>query len=170
MDQFLGEIRMFGGNFAPTGWYFCNGSMLPISEHDALFALIGTTYGGDGITTFALPDLRGRIPVHASTSGAYMMGQAGGNETRILTSANLPSHSHQMQVSGAAATSTQPGSSVVPAATTGITLYNNENVNPVNMSSGSISTVGSSQPIPLMMPYLAFSFIIAYVGIFPSPN
>lgn len=167
-DPYLGEIRMFAGNFAPLGWLFCDGSLVSIAEYDALFILLGTTYGGDGVSTFALPDLRGRTPVHMGNN--YPLGQSSGQELRTLTSANLPPHSHQIQVSQATGTTNQPSSSVFPAATSAVLLYNDAGNNPVNMEAASIGPAGNSSPISLMMPFLVTSFIISHQGIFPSPN
>src|SRR6201999_4560318 len=113
-SPYIGEIRMFGGNFAPAGWAFCNGALLPISENDVLFNLIGTTYGGDGQNTFALPDLQSRVPVHQGTLAGqtYTLGQTGGSESVTLTTSQIPSHSHVPQANNAAGTSTSPQNSV----------------------------------------------------------
>jgi microcystin-dependent protein len=164
---------MFGGNFAPVGWLFCDGSVLPISQYETLFVLIGTTYGGDGQNTFALPDLRGRIPVHqrvVTGQPSYVIGQQGGQESRTLTSANLPQHTHVMQVSGAAATVAQPEAGLMVAATSTVALYNTEGINPVGMNPSTLSPTGNSAPIDLMMPFQVISFIIATEGIFPNFN
>jgi microcystin-dependent protein len=165
MDPFIAEIRMFGGNFAPVGWATCDGQLLPIAQNTALFSLIGTIYGGDGQTTFALPDLRGRLPVHIGTG--LSIGQASGSETIALTAANLPAHTH---VANAASTGTtlspsgqywaaDPGGNVAPyaAAPDGSV-----------MSGAAIGAQGGSQPHDNMQPFLALTFIIALQGIYPS--
>jgi microcystin-dependent protein len=161
---YIGEIRMFAGNFAPVGWELCHGQLLSISENDTLFTLIGTTYGGDGQSTFALPDLRGRIPVHHG--GGYVMGQAAGSETTTLTIAQIPAHSHQMLASSQSATETTPSNMVVPAVANAL-IY--DNLPPFfTMNQSVISPVGSSQPHNNMMPYLSINFIISLFGIYPS--
>lgn len=169
MYPYVGEIRMFPGNFAPVGYYFCDGALLPIADYEPLFSLIGTTYGGDGSTTFALPDLRGRIPVHQGNSphGSYTVGQRGGSEQRTLTASNIPSHSHSFVARASEANTETPSGSVIPAATTGNLLYNNAPVSTVPMHPNTIQTVGNGLPIGLHMPILAINFIIAYVGIYP---
>jgi Microcystin-dependent protein len=172
MEWYLGEIRLFGGNFAPQGWYFCDGSLLSIAENDALFALIGTTYGGDGINTFALPDLRGRVPIHQGVnpqSGTnYTIGQKAGSETVTLTQAQLPMHTH---VPNASTTSTQSSPTGAVWGQGTINEYvNGPASSPVNMSSQTVQAVGGNQPHDNMMPYLPLSFIIAYTGIFPTQN
>ena len=155
---------MFGGNFAPAGWMFCAGQLLAISGNETLFQLIGTTYGGDGQTTFALPNLQSRIPVHAGSG--YVLGQNGGVETVTLTSSQIPSHSHVPQGqsgNGSAA----PGGGVWAASATQ-NIY--ADVAPtVNMNPGAILPTGGSQPHNNMMPYLAVNFIISLFGVFPSP-
>jgi len=164
-QPFIGEIRMFGGNFAPQGWAFCDGSVLPISEYEALFALIGTTYGGNGTSTFALPDLRGRIPVHQG--GTFVIGQIGGEENHTLLASEMPVHTHTVAGSTTATSSSPTG-----------TLYANAPALPMystsaptaNMNAAMIGTGGNSLPHSNMMPYLAVGFIIALVGIFPSRN
>jgi microcystin-dependent protein len=172
MDQYVGEIRMFGGNFAPVGWAFCDGSLLPISENETLFALIGTTYGGDGQTTFALPDLRGRLPLHMgtnpSTGTAYLLGAKSGVETVTLTPGQLPRHTHTVQASALAGTSNTPEGNVWAS---GKLLYADGSSSPaLTMSPGSLSSAGNNQPHSNIMPYLTISFIIALEGIFPSQS
>jgi microcystin-dependent protein len=166
---YVGEIRMFGGNFAPAGWAFCNGQLLAIAQYDALFSLIGTSYGGDGQSSFAVPDLRGRIPIHQGTgpSGAtYMMGQAGGSETVNLTVGQLPSHSHPLVGAVVAGNQTSPADHV-PANTVGIAAYINDPPDG-NMNAQAIEQAGGSQPHENMQPFLSVSFIISLFGIFPS--
>ena len=172
MESYIGEIRMFAGNFAPINWNFCDGSLLSIAEYEALYMLIGTTYGGDGITTFGLPDLRGRIPVHQEgvppgSSFPYSMGQMSGSESVTLTNLNLPAHNHTLKVSGAPATATIPSSDLVPGATS-TSIYYTDQVAPAADMRSSLTPSGSSQPISIMMPSVAISFIISLYGIFPS--
>jgi microcystin-dependent protein len=163
-DPYIGEVRMFGGNFAPVGWEFCNGKLLPISQYDVLYTLIGTTYGGDGVNTFALPDLRGRLPLHAG-AGA-VLGQAAGAETVTLDSTTMPNHTHQFAGSSGAADSTSPTGRVWAAA--GDRPYTATLPTDTTMHPGALSSVGGSQPHENMPPFLAISFIIATAGIFPS--
>lgn len=165
MEQYIGEIRLFGGNFAPRGWAFCHGQLLSISQYDALFTLIGTTYGGDGQTTFALPDLRGRIPLHPSA--AHPLGQRGGTETVTLTRSQLPSHSHTAGAQVDAGTQTSPAGAVWSQSNTNAYAAVNANA---AMSASAITTAGGSQPHDNMMPFLALNFIISLEGIFPSQN
>jgi microcystin-dependent protein len=167
---FLGEIRLFGGNFAPLGYAFCSGQILSISQNDALFALIGTTYGGDGQTTFALPDLRGRIPVHVGQGpglSSYVLGQSGGAETVTLTTQQLPAHTHAAQAQSAAGNQAAPGGGVWAAS--GQNQFSSNAPNAA-MSNAAIGSAGGSQPHDNAMPYQVISFIIALEGIFPSRN
>ncbi len=163
-SPFIGEIRMFGGNFAPVGWAFCNGALIPISENDALFNLIGTTYGGDGQTTFALPNLQSCVPVHVGPG--FALGQSGGAETVTLTTSQIPAHSHVPQ-----ATST-PGNAAGPS---GNVWANNNSLSPYSnvapdqvMASTALGQAGGSQPHDNMIPFLAVNFILSLFGIFPS--
>ena len=165
-SPFIGEIRMFGGNFAPVGWAFCNGAILPIDQNDALFNLIGTTYGGDGQTTFALPDLQSRIPVHVGPG--FALGQSGGVESVTLTTSQIPAHSHVPQANTSAA-----DNQVSPAngvwASTSPALNNYSNVAPsVTMDPAACGSSGGSQPHDNMVPFLAVNFILSLFGIFPS--
>jgi microcystin-dependent protein len=167
-QPYVGEIRMFGGNFAPAGWMFCEGQLLPISENETLFQLIGTTYGGDGQSTFALPDLRGRIPIHQGNG--FILAETGGVEEVTLTVNQIPAHSHPLLASS----NTAAGAAVagqVMAASTGATISPYGSDNPqTNLAPTSISSVGGSQPHSNMQPYLCVSFIISLFGIFPSPT
>lgn len=169
-DPFVGEVMMFAGNFAPQGWADCNGQLLPISQNDALFSLIGTTYGGDGIQTFALPDLRGRTPVHAG-SGPGMstrtLGETGGSESVTLSAAQMPSHTHTLRAAAAASTGT-PGSTVALAQTSGAKVYRAPS-NPATMGNG-LASAGGGQPHDNRQPYLGVRFIMALEGIYPSRN
>jgi microcystin-dependent protein len=168
MDQYVGEIRMFGGNFAPQGWLFCAGQQLNISEYEVLFSLIGTTYGGDGMTTFRLPDLRGRIPINQGTSNigtVYHKGQIGGSETITLVTNQIPQHTHSVNVSPSNGETNNPANAVWAGSS--VTQYSTGTPN--NMMAGqAISVSGGSIPHDNMMPFLAISFIIATDGIFPS--
>jgi microcystin-dependent protein len=174
-SPYVGEIRMFGGNFAPAGWLLCQGQVLPIAEYETLFNLIGTTYGGDGQNTFALPDLQGRLPIHwgRDTSGmSWNIGQKGGVETVTLNNTTIPSHSHvpnAYQPSPAA-----PGSAVSPqnnyfAVANGFNPYGDMTAGfQTNMNTGALLPQGGSQPHDNMSPFLCINFIIATDGIFPS--
>ncbi len=172
--MFIGEIRMFAGNFAPTGWMFCDGALIPIAEYDTLFSLIGTTYGGDGETTFALPDYRGRVPLHVGHG--HQLGELGGSETVALTAAQLPAHTHLLSASTAAPA---PASAAIDI--TGETAFvpGSPASKPrlyappaagVPMAAGLVTYAGGSQPHNNMAPYLGINFIIALFGIFPSQD
>jgi len=167
-QPFIGEIRMFGGNFAPAGWAFCDGQLLPIAENDALFALIGTTYGGDGQSTFALPDLRSRVPVHQGQGPGLsprVIGSNGGSETVALAAAQLPTHSHRLASTFAATLGDPTGESV---ADTGASAIYGGGATNVAMDPAASVAAGGSQPHNNLMPYLGVSFIISLFGIFPS--
>jgi len=164
-QPYVGEIRMFAGNFAPAGWAFYNGALVAIDQNPTLFQLIGTTYGGDGQTTFALPDLQGRIPVHVGTG--FAIGQAGGVETVTLTVSQIPAHSHVPQCNGASAGGvTNPANNVWGGVTTG-SPYNTVATDST-MDPASIGSAGGSQPHDNFMPYLCINFIISLFGVFPS--
>jgi microcystin-dependent protein len=165
---YLGEIRPFAGNFAIDGWALCDGSLLSISNNDALFNLIGTTYGGDGQTTFALPDLRGRFPVHQGNGGAstYVMGQTGGSETVTLNTQQIPGHTHAAVANPAAGTQPGPSGNVL-ATSNGTALYS-PRPPATAMAAAAIAPTGGSQPHQNMQPFLTITFIIALQGIFPS--
>jgi microcystin-dependent protein len=165
-NPFIGEIRMFGGNFAPAGWAFCSGQLMPISQNDALFSLIGTTYGGDGQSTFALPELRGRIPIHQGSG--FTMGQIGGVETVTLATQQIPNHTHPPQCKSTAGELGSPQNAVWAASTSNQTIYSDSPPTAGLMSSACMKAGGGSQPHENMMPYLAISFIIALEGIYPS--
>src|SRR5215211_2706834 len=163
---YIGEIRIFAGNFAPAGWAFCDGQLMPISENDVLFTLIGTTYGGDGQETFALPDLQGRVPIHAGTSGGitYQLGEKAGTETVTLTTQQIPNHSHAAQCRNADSNAGTPTNSIWAKNQTNQTIYGN--VAPAtNMNNGALMPSGGSQPHENMMPFLAISFIISLFGV-----
>lgn len=172
---YIGEIRMFafGTRGAPNGWQACDGGLLPISEYDALFALIGTTYGGDGQTTFAVPDLRGRLPVHQGTGpglSTYVIGQRAGTESVTLLQTQLPAHTHTTVATTAAAASTVPGSTLLPGAVSGDSFYVNTTTGntAVAMSATAVTNAGGSQPHENCMPTLTVQYCIAWAGIFPS--
>lgn len=169
-QSFVGEIRIFGGNFAPSGWMLCDGQLLLISEYDTLFALIGTTYGGDGQTTFALPDLRGRIPLHQGQGAGlspHYIGQNGGAETVTLVAAELPSHTHRLASGFAAMYGDPSNASVADTGTTSIYGAGGANV---DMAAAASVPAGGSQPHNNLMPYQCVNFIISLFGIFPSQS
>ena len=164
---FVGEIRMFAGNFAPAGWMFCNGQLLPISENEVLFNVIGTTYGGDGETTFALPDLRGRIPLHFGSG--FTIGENAGVESVTLTVPQITAHSHQLLASSNFSSTASPQGNVASA-------LNVVNIDPYGtdqptqaVSPQSVSAVGGSQPHENVMPFLCIDYIISLFGLFPHP-
>jgi len=168
-NPYVGEIRLFGANFAPAGWMFCDGSVLPISENETLFQLIGTTYGGDGQSTFALPDLRGRVPVHQGTgpgTSTRLLAETGGSETVTLTAAQMPAHRHQLNASTAAAVASAGPTGVLAASA--VAQFYGPGVPSTDMAANAITQQGGNQPHQNMAPYLAVSFIISLYGIFPS--
>ncbi|MBK9982134.1 MAG: phage tail protein [Saprospiraceae bacterium] len=164
-QPYVGEIRMFAGNFAPAGWMFCAGQLLPISEYETLFNLIGTTYGGDGQSTFALPDLQGRLPIHQG--GGFTLAQTGGVESVTLTTNQFPSHTHSFNAYDDIANSPNPGNNLLGKSSQVNMFFGDIPAAP--MATGSISPVGGSQPHDNIMPFLCVSFIISLFGIFPSP-
>lgn len=165
-QPYVGEIRMFAGNFAPAGWMFCQGQLLPIDENETLFQLIGTTYGGDGQSTFGLPDMRGRLPIHQGND--FVLAGSGGAEEITLTVNQIPAHSHPFLVSSGSSTSANPTGNVV-AKTNDADMYYEDTPNQ-SMRSSSIGSVGGSQPHTNFQPYLCIDFIISLFGIFPSPT
>ena len=164
-EPFLSEIKIVSFNFPPKGWALCNGQFLPINQNQALFALLGTTYGGNGQTTFALPNLRGRLPIHMGNG--HTLGEAAGSTSVTVNSQQLPTHTHFLMGSNTAGDTASPANAVLAA--TPALVYGPPNslttLNPINVSS-----VGGSQPHNNMMPYLTLNFIIALQGIFPSRN
>lgn len=164
MAPYIGEIRMFAGNFAPAGWMFCNGALVSIAEYETLFYLIGTTYGGDGESTFALPDLCGRLPLHMGNE--FVIGEKSGVEEVTLSVTQIPAHSHPLLVTLNAADQASP-QGAVPAQTTEFEMYM-EDVTAVNMAANSVGSIGGSQPHTNMQPYLCVSFIISLFGYWPS--
>jgi microcystin-dependent protein len=170
-NPYVGEIRMFGGNFAPSGWAFCDGQLMQISENDTLFNLIGTTYGGDGQETFALPDLQGRLPMHAGQGPGlsnYQIGEKAGVETVTLNTQQTPTHTHAVVVSGDLANSNSPNNSML-AQSTQILLYTQDTASKF-MAPSALSLVGGSQPHENIQPFLVVSFIISLFGVFPSQS
>src|SRR5687767_2290271 len=168
-QPYVGEIRMFAGNFAPVGWMFCEGQLLPISENETLFQLIGTTYGGDGQSTFALPDLRGRIPIHQGNG--FILAETGGAEEITLTTQQIPVHTHALLATNNTATGTAPSNSQVLAASTEVSVLPYGTDAPlVSLNPQSVSPIGGSQPHTNFQPYLCINFIISLFGIFPQPS
>ena len=170
-DPFIGEIRMFAGNFAPRDWAFCDGQLQSISQNTALFSLLGTTYGGDGVTTFALPDMRGRVPIHQGQGpglSPQVIGQVQGTETVTLTAAQMPAHGH-LEVASTSPASTSAGPGGVPATPATVAIYGTTPPN-ADLAAAAVVPVGGNQPHSNMAPYGTLSFIICLFGIFPSRN
>lgn len=174
-QPYVGEIRMFGGNFAPNGWMLCQGQTLPISENDQLFTLIGTTYGGDGQSTFNLPNLSSRVPIHMGTGPdgtTYQIGQAAGTEQETLTVQQIPSHSHVMTANTAGGNSPSPEGRVFakpsPPPTVSNPIIAGEDPPLVTLDPSSVLPAGGSQPHENTQPFLCINFIISLFGIFPS--
>ncbi len=169
-DPFLGEIRLFAGTFAPRGWALCEGQLLEVSQFDALFSLLGTIYGGDGRTTFGLPDLRGRVPIHQGTGPGLSprrIGARGGSETVTLTTANLPSHTHPPRASTSVGTESTPQGNV-PAESPSMDLYVEGETPDTALASAAVANVGGSQSHFNLAPFLCVNYIIALSGIYPS--
>lgn len=172
-QPYIGEIRMFAFGRTPIDWLPCDGRLVAISENNALFALIGTTYGGDGQTTFAVPDLRGRLPIHQGQGpglGNYVIGQQAGLESVTLIQTQLPAHTHTAVATSAAAVSTVPGSTLLPGTVSGDSFYVNTTAGntAVAMSAAAVTQAGGSQPHENCMPTLTVQYCIAWAGIFPS--
>jgi microcystin-dependent protein len=171
-DPFIGEIKMFAGNFAPFGWAFCDGQIMQIAQNAALYSILGTTYGGDGRTTFALPNLKGRIPLHFGQGPGltnHALGEAVGSENISLASNQMPAHSHTATVKGANAGTTNLPANNLFGKIARSNIYNTPDATLVNMAEGSLSLAnsGGSLPHSNMQPYLTLSFIIAIYGIYP---
>ena len=169
MAPYVGEIRLFAGNFAPNGWMFCEGQTLPISENEVLFTLIGTTYGGDGQETFNLPNLASRVPIHMGTGPdgtTYQIGEMAGTEQETLTVNQIPVHTHPLVANSNPGSTSAPANGVLAKTTTGF-LYINENPTG-NMAATAISPTGGSQPHENTQPFLCINFIISLFGVFPS--
>jgi microcystin-dependent protein len=172
-EPFIGEIRMFAGNFPPQGWAFCDGQLLPISGNESLFSLFGTTYGGNGQTTFGVPDLRGRIPLHRGQGpgvGGRLIGEKSGTETVALTSPQLASHTHNVFASTGPTSNAVGPEGAVTGDTGAAQIYAAPSSPPIAMDAGAVSNVGGGQPHENMAPYLAIRFIVALFGIFPSQS
>lgn len=167
-EPYVGEIRMFGGNFAPMGWMFCAGQLISIAENETLFTLIGTTYGGDGQETFALPDLRGRVPIHAGSG--FQLGEQGGVEAVTLTTQQTPTHNHLFAASDGPPNAASPEGAILsqPAAAAG-ELFGSDRPT-VAYNAANVLPFGGSQPHENLQPYLCISFIISLFGIFPQPS
>jgi microcystin-dependent protein len=169
-QPYVGEIRMFGGNFAPNGWLFCDGQQLPISENDVLFQLIGTTYGGDGQETFNLPNLQSRIPIHPGTGSSgitYQLGEMAGTEQETLTVQQIPNHRHALLASTAAGGPNPAGA--VPATSPAVDRYR-ESTASAALAANAVTPVGGSQPHSNLQPYVCINFIISLYGIYPQQN
>ena len=166
-EPFLSEIRIMSFVFAPKGWALCNGQLLPINQDQALFSLLGTTFGGDGRVNFALPDVRGRTPIHVGSG--HTLGESGGEQAHTLSIAELPTHTHVANATSIAATAGNPNNTRLLAQTTGAAMYTNPG-NLQAMDPGSLANVGGSQAHLNMQPFLTLNFCIALQGIFPSPN
>jgi microcystin-dependent protein len=171
-QPYVGEIRLFAGNFAPNGWMFCEGQTLPIAENEVLFNLIGTAYGGDGQETFNLPNLASRVPLHMGTGpdgASYQLGEAAGVEMATLTTQQMPQHTHPLMASTAAGSQANPEGAVLAQTLASITPYI-EDAPAANMAAGVISPAGASQPHNNCQPFLCVNFIISLFGVFPSPT
>jgi microcystin-dependent protein len=174
-DPFIGEIKMFAGNFPPAGWAFCQGQLMPISENDALFTLIGTTYGGDGQETFGLPSLASRVPIHMGQGPGlgqnYQIGEQSGVESVTLTTQQIPQHNHAVLTSATGQVSAAPGAILADAQTTqtGARIYSVQAADQ-SMNANTIGAAGGSQPHTNIQPTLAINFIISLFGIFPTQN
>jgi microcystin-dependent protein len=166
-EPFLGEVRIFSFQFAPRGWASCAGQLLAIQQNQALFAILGTTYGGDGVRTFALPDLRGRVPIHFGNG--FVEGQSGGEEVHTLSLPELPSHSHFANALAAPGNSTSPAGNWL-AESSRFVLYSATLSTPTTLQGGTVGSAGGSQPHENRQPYLTVNFCIALLGIFPSRN
>lgn len=170
MENYLGEIRIFAGNYAPDGWHLCDGSMLQISQYQTLFAVMGTTYGGDGVNTFGLPDLRGRIPVGQGNGPgltARRMGLSFGAETATVPQDGWPAHTHALMASSDAATNGTPGENALATTTVQVPLYDAK-TNPKALDKRAVNSAGGDQPHRNVMPSSCINFIIATEGLFPS--
>jgi microcystin-dependent protein len=165
-EPFLSEIRIFSFDFAPKGWALCNGQLLPINQNQALFSLLGTTFGGDGRVNFALPDLRGSVPIHVGNG--HNVGEKGGEQAHTLSTPELPQHLHLVNATTATATTNIPGNTLVTAQSTAADLYASAASGAVAMSPAAVANVGGSQAHLNMEPFLTLNFCIALQGIFPS--
>jgi microcystin-dependent protein len=174
-EPFLAEVRIVGFNFAPRGWAFCDGQILPINQNQSLYSLLGTTYGGDGRTSFALPDMRGRVPMHVGRSNggeAHREGQKSGEETHTLSAGEMPQHDHVLNATNVAANSSIPDDALLAETPTSVgPIYSDAGADPnVSLASTSVANVGGGQAHENMQPYIAVNFCIALQGLFPSRN
>jgi len=170
MDPFVAEIRIFGFNFAPKGWAFCDGQLLPLSQNTALFSLLGTTYGGDGKSTFALPDMQGNAPMHPGQGpglSLHDLGETGGSETVSLLESEIPAHAHSTNISGTQAIQNTPLNQL-PAIGVGVNLYATASNPLIPMANNALAPAGGDQPHNNMMPYLTLNYCIALQGVFPQ--
>ena len=170
-EPYLAEIRIVGFNFAPRGWANCDGEILPINQNQSLYSILGTTYGGDGRTSFALPDLRGRTPIHAGSNGtsSYSLGQKGGEETHALTAAEIPGHTHTLQAQNDVPLGDEPNASVLAQGLQS-TYVNDDSSKRVGMASSAVSSAGGGGGHNNMQPFLSVRYIIALLGTFPPRN
>ena len=172
-EPYVGEIRMFAGNFAPAGWAFCNGATMAIAENDTLFQLIGTTYGGDGQETFNLPDLQSRVPIHMGTGPdgtTYQIGEAAGVEQVTLSTQQIPNHTHPLTASNDIATLTTVGGNVLATPPSATVFPYGTDAPPTTLSPSTIGSAGGSQPHENCQPFLCINFIISLYGVYPSPT
>lgn len=170
MDPFIGEIRIFSGTFAPRGWAFCNGQLLPISQYSVLYSILGVVYGGDGKTTFALPNLQGRVPLHAGAGPGLTqrsLGQMGGENTVTLSVGNLPNHQHSVQVAGSGTQASPEGAVWASTPRGQAEAYTSQVSNLVSMSPGATSPSGGSAPHENRQPFVTMNYIIALEGVYP---
>jgi microcystin-dependent protein len=167
-EPFLAEIRIFSFAFAPKGWALCNGQLLPINQNQALFSLLGTTFGGDGRVNFALPNLQGNVPIHVGSG--HTLGEKGGEQAHALSIPESPMHQHSLNATTAAATTNTPANTLLPAQSTAANLYGSAASGLVPMSSAAVANVGGGQAHLNMQPFLTLNFCIALQGIFPSQN
>ena len=170
LEPFLGEIQWVSFNFAPKGWAFCNGQLLPINQNQALFSLLGTTYGGDGRVNFALPDLRGRVIVGAGSPGAHYLGERGGEHAHTVTQAEMPTHTHGYAVTDHRGSTGDPGAPAGAAFASGERAYTAPAAANGTFHPSAVTSVGGSQPHTNMQPHLTLNAVIALQGIFPSQN
>jgi microcystin-dependent protein len=167
-EPFLGEIRIFGFDFPPKGWAYCDGAFLPINQNQALFSLLGVTFGGNGQTTFQLPDFRGRVPIHAGDG--FTLGNSGGAEAHTLSIAELPMHTHFVSAQNVTATTPDPTNALLAASSSAVGSVYGTATQLVAMGSSAVTNTGGSQPHQNMQPYLALNFCIALQGLFPTAN
>ena len=170
-SPYLGEVKLMPWSFAPRGWAFCAGQILSIQQYTALFSLLGTTYGGNGTTTFALPDLRGRVPIHRDQQGQYPQGEMEGEEQETLSLSEMPAHSHAFVGTSANGGAKIPTGTILATSSTAANMFYAADTSPLQpLSPASVSTIGGSQPHQNMQPYLTMNYCIALVGMYPARN